>query len=515
VKLAEARSDPDAPEPPVTPDDAHNRLLVENVHPPAWTNPRPSGRYNLVVLGAGTAGLVSAVGAAGLGARVAIVERHLMGGDCLNVGCVPSKGVLRASRAAASVREAGSYGVRIAGPVEVDFGAVMERMRRLRAGISHNDSAHRLSKLGVDVYFGDARFVAPDAVEVGGATLRFARAVIATGGRPSSPPVPGLAEAGFLTNETVFSLTELPRRLVVIGAGPIGCELAQAFRRFGSEVTVVSLDLRLLPREDEDAAGILARRFEREGVVLRLGAKLLRVERRLGAKVVVFEKGGRVEEEPCDEILVAVGRAPNVEGLELETAGVAFGRAGVEVDDRLQTSSRRIYAAGDVCSAFKFTHAADAMARIVIQNALFFGRKKASALIIPWCTYTAPEIAHVGLYERDARERGIDVSTLTVPLAEIDRAVLDGDTEGFARVHAERKSGRIVGATLVAEHAGEMIGEMALAITAGLRLGTLAGTIHPYPTQAEVWKRAGDAWNRARLTPRVRGVLQRVLSLRR
>jgi pyruvate/2-oxoglutarate dehydrogenase complex dihydrolipoamide dehydrogenase (E3) component len=515
VKIADARADPSSAPPPIAPDDVHDRRLVENVHPPGWTNPRPSGRYNLLVLGAGTAGLVSAVGAAGLGARVAIVERHLMGGDCLNVGCVPSKGVLRASRAAADVREAGAYGVRVAGPVHVDFGAAMERMRRLRAGISHNDSADRLAKLGVDVYFGDARFVAPDAIDVAGATLRFARAVIATGGRPSSPPVPGLAEAGFLTNETVFSLTELPRRLVVVGAGPIGCELAQAFRRFGSAVTVVSLDPRLLPREDSDAAVILAGRFEREGVDLRLGARLQRVERRGGAKVVVLEREGRAEEVIGDEILVAAGRVPNVEKLELENAGVAFGRAGVEVDDRLRTTNRRIYAAGDVCSAFKFTHAADAMARIVIQNALFFGRKKASALVIPWCTYTGPEIAHVGLNDREARERGTDVTTITVPLAEIDRAVLDGDAEGFARVHAERKSGRILGATLVAEHAGEMIGEMALAVTAGLTLGTLATAIHPYPTQSEVWKRAGDAWNRARLTPRVRGVLQRILGFRR
>jgi pyruvate/2-oxoglutarate dehydrogenase complex dihydrolipoamide dehydrogenase (E3) component len=488
---------------------------VENVRPPGWENPLPKGRYNLVVLGAGTAGLVSAVGAAGLGARVAIVERHRMGGDCLNVGCVPSKGVLRASRAAAAAREAGSYGVRIAGPIEVDFTAAMERMRRLRAGISHNDSAHRLASLGVDVYFGDARFVAPDAVEVGGARLPFARAVIATGGRPSSPPVPGLAETGFLTNETVFSLTELPRRLVVVGAGPIGCELAQAFRRFGSDVTVVSLDPRLLPREDADAAAILARRFEREGVALRLGAKLLRVERRDGAKVVIFERDGRQEEAAGDELLVAAGRAPNVEGLALEKAGVASGRAGVEVDHRLRTTNPRIYAAGDVCSAFKFTHAADAMARIVIQNALFFGRRKASALVIPWCTYTDPEIAHVGLSESEARERSLDVTTITVPLAEIDRAVLDGDADGFARVHADRRSGRILGATLVAAHAGEMIGEMALAITARLTLGTLAAAIHPYPTQSEAWKRAGDAWNRARLTPRVRAVFQRLLSFRR
>jgi pyruvate/2-oxoglutarate dehydrogenase complex dihydrolipoamide dehydrogenase (E3) component len=516
VRIADARSDASAAqEPLVQPDDVHDRHLVENVHPPDWANPRPKGRYNLVVLGAGTAGLVSAVGAAGLGARVAIVERHLMGGDCLNVGCVPSKGVLRASRAAAAVRDAAAYGVRIAGPVDIDFGAAIERMRRLRAGISQDDSAQRLAKLGIDVYFGDARFIARDAVEVAGARLRFARAVIATGGRPSSPPVPGLAEAGFLTNETIFSLTERPRRLVVVGAGPIGCELAQAFRRFGSVVTVVSLDPQLLPREDPDAAAILAARFEREGVVLRLGAKLLRAERRGGEKMVIFELDGRQEEAVGDEILVAAGRAPNLEGLDLEAASVAFGRNGVQVDDHLRTTNRLIYAAGDVCSAYKFTHAADAMARIVIQNALFFGRKKASALVIPWCTYTDPEIAHVGLYERETRERGIDVTTITVPLAEIDRAVLDGDADGFARVHADPRSGRILGATLVASHAGEMIGEMALAIGAGLSLGKIAGTIHPYPTQAEVWKRAGDTWNRTRLTPRVRAILERVLSLRR
>jgi pyruvate/2-oxoglutarate dehydrogenase complex dihydrolipoamide dehydrogenase (E3) component len=517
MKVAEARSTPAAApsELVVAPDDVHNRRLVENVHPPGWTNPRPSGRYNLVVLGAGTAGLVSAVGAAGLGARVAIVERHLMGGDCLNVGCVPSKGVLRASRAVAAAREAGAYGVRSGGELEVDFGAVMERMRRLRAGISSHDSAARLAGLGIDVYFGNARFVAPDAVAVGGATLRFARAVIATGGRASTPAVPGLAESGFLTNETVFSLTELPRRLVVIGAGPIGCELAQAFRRFGSAVTVLSLDPRLLPREDADAAAILAGRLEREGVILRLGAKLVQVERRLGAKVVVFERDGRREEAEGDELLVAAGRAPNVEGLDLDKAGVAAGRGGVEVNDGLRTANRRIFAAGDVCSAFKFTHAADAMARIVIQNALFLGRKEASALVIPWCTYTEPEIAHVGPFEAEARNRGVDVTTVTVPLVEIDRAVLDGDADGFARVHAERRSGRIVGATVVARHAGEMIGEMALAITAGLTMRTLASTIHPYPTQSEAWKRAADAWNRTRLTPRVHGLFQRFLRFRR
>ena len=499
----------------ILPDDHHNRELVENVHPSAWVNPTPAGRYNLVVLGAGTAGLVSAVGAAGLGAKVAIVERHLMGGDCLNFGCVPSKGVLRAARAVQAVRTAEAFGVRTSGLVNIDFAAVMERMRRLRAGISHNDSARRLATLGVDVFIGEAKFVGRDAVHVGGQRLRFSRAVIATGARAADLPIPGLAEAGFLTNETVFSLTELPRRLIVIGAGPIGCELAQAFRRFGSDVTVVSLDARLLPREDADAAAVLAEQLKREGIVTALGAQIRGVERRDGGKVLLFERNGKREEVIGDEILVAVGRAPNVEGLGLEAAGVAFDKSGVKVDKRLRTTNRRIYAAGDICSVYKFTHAADAMARIVLQNALFFGRKKAGALVIPWCTYTDPEVSHVGLYEKEAQERGLDVVTLTVPLKEIDRAVLDGEGDGFARVHADRKSGHILGATLVASHAGEMIAEMSLAITAGLSLATVSKTIHPYPTQAEVWKRLGDAWNRSRLTPRVRGLVERFLRWRR
>ncbi len=496
----------------VVPDDVHNRALVANVHPPSWTNPTPSGRYNLVVLGGGTAGLVSAVGAAALGAKVAIVERHLLGGDCLNFGCVPSKAILRVARVAHEVRRASALGVRTT--CEVDFGAAMERMRRLRAGLSRNDSAQRLTGLGVDVFLGKARFVAPDAVEVDGRRLTFSRAVIATGARAASLPIPGIAEVGALTNETVFSLTELPRRLVVIGAGPIGCELAQAFRRFGSMVTIVSLDPRLLPREDGDAQAVLAAQFEREGIATALGARIRGVDRRGADKVVRFERDGELEEVAGDEILVAIGRAPNVEGLGLEAAGVAFDERGVKVDDRLRTTNRRIFAAGDVCSAYKFTHAADAMARIVLQNALFFGRKKASALVIPWCIYTDPEIAHVGLTEAEARERGLDVATFTVPLQEVDRAILDEEADGFARVHIDRKSGRIV-ATMVARHAGEMIGEMALAVTAGLPISTLARTIHPYPTQAEAWKRLADAWNRTHLTPRVRGFFQRLFAWRR
>ena len=502
-------------EPLILPLDAHNERLIRNVHPSDWKNPVPDGRYNLVVIGAGTAGLVSASGASGLGAKVALVERHLAGGDCLNVGCVPSKGLLRAARAAREVREAARFGVRVRGPVEVDFPAVMERMRRIRADLSRHDSFHRFAALGADVYLGHARFVASDAVEVDGRRLEFARAVLATGARAIVLPVPGLAEAKPLTNETLFWLTDLPRRLVVIGAGPIGCEMAQAFRRFGSEVTIVSLDPRLLPREDPDASEVLRRRFEEEGIRLRLGAIVERVETRGEERIVAFQCEGCRDEVAADQILLGVGRAPNVEALDLERAGIEFDRSGVRVDDRLRTTNPRVYAAGDICSNYKFTHAADAMARTVLRNAFFFGRARASALAIPWCTYTDPEIAHIGLYEKDAQERGIEVDTYTLPFTDVDRALLDGEAEGFARVHLQKGKDRILGATIVASHAGEMIGEIALALTTGKGLSAIGNTIHPYPTQAEAMRKLADVRNRTRLTPRLRSLLERYFRWRR
>jgi pyruvate/2-oxoglutarate dehydrogenase complex dihydrolipoamide dehydrogenase (E3) component len=496
-------------------DDAHDRELVSNVHPPDWRSPEPAGRYDLVVVGAGTAGLVSAAGAAGLGARVALVERALMGGDCLNVGCVPSKALLRAARAAAGARAAGGYGVRVPPGTEVDFPVVMERMRRLRASIAPNDSARRFRELGVDVFLGHGRFVAPDAIQVEGRRLSFVRAVIATGARAAAPPIPGLAEAGYLTNETVFALTELPRRLVVIGGGPIGCELAQAFARFGSHVTLLQRSAQLLPREDADAARFVERALERDGVELFVGARATGAEPAVGGTRVLFERAGERDAREVDAILVGVGRAPNVEDLGLETARVAYDeREGVRVDDRLRTTNSRVYAAGDVCSARKFTHVSDAHARLVIRNALFGGRARVSALVVPWCTYTDPELAHVGLYESEARRRGVPVRTFVQDLADVDRAVLDGD-EGFVKVHVRKGTDRILGATIVARHAGEMLSEITLAMVGGMGLAKLAETIHPYPTQAEAVRKVADAWNRTRLTPLAKRVLRSWLAWRR
>lgn len=468
------------------------------------------------MIGAGTAGLVTAAGAAGLGAKVALIEKYLTGGDCLNIGCVPSKALIRCARAAAAVRGAGEYGVTVEGPVTIDFPAIMERMRRLRAGISPNDSVRRFTELGVDVFLGEGRFAGPDTIEVAGKTLRFARAVIATGARAVAPPIPGLAEAGYLTNETVFSLTQLPPRLAVIGGGPIGCELAQAFARFGSQVTLVQSGEHVLPREDADAVRRVEAAMVRDGVTVMCGGDTAEVRRREDEKIIHLECGGHKHELTVDAILVGVGRAPNVEGLNLEAVGVQYDtRAGATVNEYLQTTNPRIYAAGDICSKYKFTHAADAMARIVIQNALFFGRSKASALTIPWCTYTDPEIAHVGMYEKEAQGAGIQVQTFTVELSEVDRAILDGEQEGFLKVHVKKGTERILGATLVARHAGEMISEITLAMVAGAGLGTIGKTIHPYPTQAEVIKKAADQYSRTRLTPFVKSLFRKVLAWRR
>jgi len=499
--------------PQVKPLDEHNQRLLENVHPSHWENPTPAGRYNMVVIGGGTAGLVTAAGAAGLGAKVALVERSLMGGDCLNVGCVPSKALIRCARAASDVRKAPEFGVRVNGEVCVDFPAIMERMRRLRADISPNDSAKRFRDLGIDIYIGDAKFTGPQTVAVGGKTLRFARACIATGARAAIVPIPGLADAGVLTNESVFSLTKLPPRLAVIGAGPIGCEMAQSFARFGSKVTLLEVAPQILIREDRDAATRIEKSLTGDGVELRCGVNIESVSLEGEVRCIHLEGDATVE---VDQVLLGVGRVPNVDELGLEQAGVEFDRrAGVKVNDKLQTANPKIYAAGDVCSVYKFTHAADFMARIVIQNALFFGRSKASALTIPWCTYTDPEIAHVGLYPKDAQDQGIAIDTFTVELGDVDRAVLEGETDGFCKVHVRKGTDKIVGATLVARHAGDMISEITVAMAAGGGLGTISKAIHPYPTMADVIRKVGDAYNRTRLTPRVAKLFKTILSWRR
>ena len=497
--------------------DTHDEVLLENVHPANWKNPTPAGKYNLVVIGAGTAGLVSAVGSAGLGAKVAIIERALMGGDCLNVGCVPSKGVIRAGRAAYDVGDAARFGVKVHGDVEVDFGAAMERMRRLRAKISPNDSVSRLHGLGIDVFIGQGTFSSPNTIDVDGQTLTFDRAVIASGARATVPDIPGLGDAGFLTNETVFRLTERPARMAVLGAGPIGCELAQSFMRLGSRVTLVARTGQIMPKEDRDAADIVQRQFEREGMEILTLSKVMSARRDGAETVLTIDAPDGTRELRFDAVLVGVGRTPNLEGLDLEAAGVKYERQGVTVDDTLRTSNARVYAAGDVCSKYKFTHAADAMARIVITNAFFrpFRTGRVSNLVIPWSTYTDPEIARVGMSEEEAVAAGLTPGVITHELADNDRAILDGDEEGFARVVYDKKTGRMVGGTIVARHAGEMIGELTLAIATRQKVSVLSSTIHPYPTQSEAVKRLGDIYMRGSLTPTVKNIFDRLFRFRR
>lgn len=503
--------------PVLNPADELNARLLANGHPSDWVNPTAADSYNLVVIGGGSAGLVAAVGAAGLGARVALIERDILGGDCLNTGCVPSKTIIRSAKVMGEMARAERYGIHLESAPKVDFAAVMRRMRSVRADLSKTDSAQRFTDLGIDVFFGSAQFTAANTLEVEGPStgsderqkLRFSKAVIATGSRAAKIPIPGLEETGYLTNESLFfQLTEQPQRLAIVGAGPIGCELAQTFERLGTQVTLLEVMPQILIREDKDAAQIVADSLAKDGVEMLLGVKIQKVRSAGDIKCVLYELNGEVHELEVDEILLGAGRTPNVDSLNLEVAGVEYTKKGVTVDDTLQTTNPDIYAAGDVALKYQFTHTADASARIVLQNALFPGpKKKISDLVIPWATYTDPEIAHVGLYAHEAAEKGIEIDTYTVPLDESDRALADGETEGFVKVHTEKGSDKILGATIVAPHAGEIISELTLAMTHNLGLKAIVDTIHPYPTVAGSIRRVGDLYNRTRLSPTVGKVL--------
>lgn len=505
----------------ISPLDQHHQALIQNVHPPDWVNPAPSGKYNLVVMGGGTAGLVTAAIASALGAKVALIEKDLMGGDCLNTGCVPSKALLRVSRALGEIRHAPALGIKLSGKTEVDFKRVMERMRELRARISLNDSVHRFQKMGVDVFLGEGKFLDRRSIEVSGKRLRFSKAAICTGARAAIPGISGLKEGQFLTNEALFSLTALPPALAVIGAGPVGSEMAQAFNRFGSRVFLFDEARQILPREDKEAAKILENQMRKEGIHLFLGSKILHIEQRGGEKVVHYEINGEKKEESVQEILLSAGRVPNVEGLGLENAGVEYDlKRGIRVDSRLQSTNPRVYAAGDVCFPYQFTHTAEATAQILIQNALFphpfgLGSARTDDLIIPRCTYTDPEIAHVGRFDEDSLKKRGEVESLTFPLNEVDRAILDGAEEGFIRVHLIKGSDKLVGATLVAPHAGEMISELTIAMKSGAGLGLISRTIHPYPTMGEVIKKAATAWRKKSLTENKKNLLKKWFSWRR
>lgn len=543
------------------PKDEENLKLLDNVHPREWIKPTFDGTYNLVVIGAGAGGLVTSSGAAGVGAKVALIEANALGGDCLNVGCVPSKALIHAANLAHTLRNSSHLseaGISFDGPVKVDFAKTMERLRGIRAEISDNDSAARYTrKLGVDVYFGYAKFTSESTVEVDGKTLPFKRAVIATGGAPSIPNIPGLKalhdrtlemgpkeirpRTAVMTNETFFNMTELPRRLAVLGTGVIGMELGQAMQRLGSSVTMFGRSGSVLPKEDSDLSLIVKEQMERDGVMFQLDvvtyadASLTGNSSQEGYEEIYFKTTERIEsvssdgmdqfemktvteerEYLFDAILIATGRKPNVSNMNLELAGVEYDKKkGLIVNDNLQTTNSRIYGVGDCCSAYKFTHAADFMARMVIRNTLFLSKDKMSNLLIPYATFTSPEISHVGLYESDMKERGIPFKTFEKEFSDNDRAICDSSTLGLVRIHVEEKSDTILGASIVGDGAGNMISEITLAMQSKTGLGKLASVIHPYPTTAEAVRQAGDIYNRTRLTNTVRQVLRGVIKIQR
>jgi pyruvate/2-oxoglutarate dehydrogenase complex dihydrolipoamide dehydrogenase (E3) component len=496
-----------------TSQDAYERERLANVHPASWSNPKPASDYQLVIVGAGPAGLAAAEIAVALGAKVALIERQLIGGGCLNTGCIPSKAIIRTAQLYAEMRDAKRYGAQIPGDIHVDFSAAMERVRRIRAHLSDGDSARRLAAAGVDMFFGEMRFSGTNSLVIDGQTLRFKKALIATGSRPDVPSIPGLADAGYLTNENVFDLTELPRRLLVIGGGPLGCELAQAFCRLGARTTIVQDMPLFLGNEERDAAQLLSDAFARDGIEVRLNTTAVAVRMENGQKRVDLVSDDYRNTVTVDAILTGVGHSPNVDGLNLQAAGVDYdSENGIAVDDFLRTSNPHIHAAGDVCLEHKYTHTATASARIAVQNALCRGRERMSSLIIPWCTFTDPEIAHVGLYVREANRQGIPVKTFTIPMHEVDRAITDSEEGGFVKIHVKERTDQILGATIVARHAGDMINEITLAMVAGIGLRTLARVIHAYPTQAEAIRKAAGAYARTRLTPRIRSRLSHWLA---
>jgi pyruvate/2-oxoglutarate dehydrogenase complex dihydrolipoamide dehydrogenase (E3) component len=492
------------------------------------------GVYNVVVIGAGTAGLVTAAGTAGLGGRVALIEHNLMGGDCLNFGCVPSKALISSARLIQQIRDAEKWGLDRQEPHFV-FAKIFERMRARRATIAPNDSQERFESLGVDVFRGEAHFVSPHEVEVtispspqsppqgtGGSgpqhqrqRLRAKNFVIATGSRAVIPKIEGIDTVPYFTNETIFDeLKEKPEGMIVLGGGPIGCELAQAFRRLGVEVTIVQRGDQLLPREDRDVAEFLERRLINEGVRIIKNANARSVAASDAGKVALEfldRQSARLAERTffADALLIATGRTPNFRRLDLKSAGIDVNESGVCVNDYLQTSQRHIYAAGDVIGPFLFTHMADAQARVVVRNTLVpfqFLRQKMDYSVVPWCTYTDPEVAHVGLGEKEANQKNVDYDLFAVSLEDVDRAVVESEDAGFAKVLTAKGSDKILGATIVAPHAGDLVHEFVLAMKVDIGLGTIASTIHAYPTFAELARKAGDKYNRTRLTPRTKKV---------
>ena len=452
------------------------------------------------MIGAGSAGLVSAFIGSVIKAKVALIEKHKMGGDCLNTGCVPSKALIRTGKILSYIKRSRDFGLKSA-QVDFEFADVMERVQNIIQKVEPHDSIERYTKLGVDCYTGSAKILSPHEVQVNGQTLTTKNIIIATGARPAVPPIPGLDQVDFLTTDTLWKLRELPKKLVVAGGGPIGCELAQCFARLGSEVTVVEMLPDLLIREDEEASRTVRQQFIAEGIDVRVNSRCKEVVVQDGKQYMLVEKDDSTDWLEFDQVLIAVGRAANARGFGLEEIGVQLGPRGtVEVDQYLRTTTHKnIYACGDVAGPFQFTHTAAHQAWYCAVNALFspFKKFKVDYSVIPWCTFTDPEVARVGLNEKDAKEQGIPYEVVTYGIDDLDRAIADSEDKGYVKVLTVPGKDKILGVTIVGYHAGDLIAEYVLAMKHGLGLNQILGTIHIYPTMAEANKYAAGLWKKA------------------
>jgi len=505
--------------PRLTPD-PFDRETVRLTRPTADATPSSDRPYDLVVIGGGTAGLVSAGIGGTLGFRTALIERNMTGGDCLLYGCVPSKAILRAAHVADEVRHAAEYAVQTGGDVRVDFPEAMRRMRGLRARISHHDAVQPYAeKYGVDVLRGEARFDGPRSIRVGDQTIRFHRAIIATGSRPRTIDISGLDHERLLTNETLFDLTVLPPRLAILGGGPIGCEMAQAFARLGADGTRIQKRDELLPREEPEARRLALESLRRDGVDVRLRATIEHATPANEDPGLTLHGDGLdargAQPVIVDRVLLAVGREPATEALAAEKAGVEIDRRGVRVDDHLRTGNRRVFAAGDVCLNDRYTHAANASARVAVQNALLGPTRRWSRQLVPHVTYLDPEIAQVGTTLQEAESQGRRVRARYASVGEVDRAITDGRTDGFALIVTPDRSERILGATIVDAHAGELINIVTTAMRGGVTLKDLSEVIRPYPTRAEVLSKLADEAATRAIKPWMKRALRAWFALRR
>lgn len=473
------------------------------------SNPALTMKYDLIVIGGGSGGLVAAAGAAKLGARVALVEKNKLGGECLWTGCVPSKALIHSAKIAHSVETAHEYGLG-KHKNKLNFPIVINRVQRVIKAIQPHDSPERFRKMGVDVIFGNPSFVDKHTLAVGKKTLKARKFIIATGSRPYDLPIKGLKEAGYLTNETIFTHKIFPKTFLIIGGGPIGAEMAQAYARLGSNVYLFERGPHILSKEDPEASKVIERVFKREGITVLKNMDITKVNKKSGKKVIQYKQNGKNKNVIGDEILLAVGRAPNIEGLNLAGIGVEHDKRKVPVNQKMQTSVANIYAIGDVAGGYLFTHTASYEATIALRNALFPFSSRADYSVVPWATFTDPEVARVGVTEADVKEQGIEHYVLNKPFKDADRAQAEGETNGFAKIITDTK-GRILGVTIVGANAGELLPEFVLAMKNNLKITDIVNAIHVYPTLAEIGKAAGTQYYEKKLTPLVKKIIKFII----